>query len=196
MHLPTGAVTSDPFALRHSCPCSFYSSQGRQTSFPDHNETLIEDIKARHADIGTLEVMPALCPCPLPADAAPQMETFHILHLAANWPSPARTKGTITPPVTTLPVAPSMTVPPLSSAQGQPPSVSKSNADGKPLDPQPCIRAAAAQMVFASRTSQDFITPEQVAEIEAWSGRAVLEALVGFDIPAEVGHVHRRRLRY
>ncbi|TFY69657.1 hypothetical protein EVJ58_g311 [Rhodofomes roseus] len=43
-------------------------------------------------------------------------------------------------------------------------------------------------MVFASRTSQDFITPETVAEIEAWSGRAVLEALVGFEI--EPHHLH------
>ena len=41
-------------------------------------------------------------------------------------------------------------------------------------------------MVFASRTSQDFITPEMVAEIEAWSGRAVLEALIGFGIKPDV----------
>lgn len=48
------------------------------------------------------------------------------------------------------------------------------------------IRAAAAQMVFASRSSQDFISPEQVNEVEKWSGRGVLEALSKFDIPPEV----------
>ena len=48
------------------------------------------------------------------------------------------------------------------------------------------IRAAAAQMVFAARKSKDFITPQKVAEIEAWTGRAVLEALVAFEIPDEV----------
>lgn len=115
----------------------------------------------------------------------PQMETCHLLHLAANWPSPVRTKGTVTPPVTTLPVVPSMTVAPSASAQAQPPSVTTASAEGEPLRPGPCIRAAAAQMVFASRTSQAFITPEQVTEIEAWSGRAVLEALVDFKIEPE-----------
>ncbi|KZT68502.1 purine and uridine phosphorylase [Daedalea quercina L-15889] len=144
---------------------SFYSSQGRQTSFPDHNETLIEELKSSHADLITLE-----------------METFHILHLAANWPSSTHTMAMAAPPVTTLPVAPSITVPPAPSTQGQPSSVSTADAEGKPLRPKPRIRAAAAQMVFASRTSQDFITPEMVGEIEAWSGRAVLEALAGFAI--------------
>lgn len=119
------------------------------------------------------------------------METFHILHLAANWPGPARTKGTVAPPVTALPVAPSMTVTPSPSAQAQPPSVSTASAAGEPLRPEPRIRAAAAQMVFASRTSQDFITPEKVAEIEAWSGRAVLEALVGFRIDPEASRTPR-----
>ena len=79
----------------------------------------------------------------------------------------------------------SLPVPP-QSVQSPPFSVSSSDVEGKPLVPPPRIRAAAAQMVFASRTSQDFITPEMVAEIEAWSGRAVLEALASFEIPAEV----------
>lgn len=116
------------------------------------------------------------------------METFHILHLAANWPRSTHTTATVTAPVTTLPVAPAMTVPPPPSTQGQPPSVSTADAEGKPLHPKPRIRAAAAQMVFASRTSQDFITPETVAAVEAWTGRAVLEALVGFEIEPDRLH--------
>ena len=48
------------------------------------------------------------------------------------------------------------------------------------------IRAAALQMVFASRSSQDFITPEHVNKLEAWCGQAVLEALCATDIPQDV----------
>lgn len=35
---------------------SFYSSQGRQTSFPDHNADLIEHLKASTEGLATLEV--------------------------------------------------------------------------------------------------------------------------------------------
>jgi uridine phosphorylase len=37
------------------------------------------------------------------------------------------------------------------------------------------IRAAAAQMIFASRTSQAFITPDQVSELEKWTGMVSLK---------------------
>ena len=42
--------------------------------------------------------------------------------------------------------------------------------------------------VFAARASRAFITPEEVAVAEAWSGRAVLEAVAGFAI--DEGRVH------
>lgn len=115
-----------------------------------------------------------------------QMETFHILHLAASWPGQARVEQTIKPPISTLPVTPVISPPPQPSSQGQPPSVSESDSHGDLMTPRPSIRAAAAQMVFASRTSQEFITPEQVVEIEAWSGRAVLEALTSLDLDQNV----------
>lgn len=35
---------------------SFYSSQGRQTSFPDHNSDLIEQLQTEIKDLATLEV--------------------------------------------------------------------------------------------------------------------------------------------
>ncbi|OSX68167.1 hypothetical protein POSPLADRAFT_1043294 [Postia placenta MAD-698-R-SB12] len=162
-----------PFLTTPRCR-SFYSSQGRQTSFPDHNADLIRQLQESHEDLGTLE-----------------METFHILHLAASWPGQARVEQTIKPPISTLPVTPVISSPPQPSSQGQPPSVSESNSHGDLMTPRPSIRAAAAQMVFASRTSQEFITPEQVVEIEAWSGRAVLEALTSLDLDQNRIHPER-----
>jgi uridine phosphorylase len=41
-------------------------------------------------------------------------------------------------------------------------------------------------MVFASRTSQDFITPQQVSELEAWTSKGVLNALSSLGIPENV----------
>lgn len=115
------------------------------------------------------------------------METFHILHLAACWR--AETKDTTTvpaPPLDRDATAPSIYPAHLPSTQVDIPDVATSSAGHTPLKPPPRIRAAAAQMVFASRTSQDFITPEEVASVEAWTGRAVLEALVGLEIEPDV----------
>ena len=114
------------------------------------------------------------------------METFHILHLAACWNIEAKTGSAEAPPLHHAPTAPS--IPPVHapSTQTKIPDVAASATGGKPLSPPPRIRAAAAQMVFASRTSQDFISPQEVAAIEAWTGRAVLEALVGLEIQPDV----------
>ncbi|KAI0933021.1 hypothetical protein AcW1_000038 [Taiwanofungus camphoratus] len=147
---------------------SFYSSQGRQTSFPDHNANLIKQLMSVHADLATLE-----------------METFHILHLAASWPTSVPAEPAMTPPLSTLPVSPVISPLHTPSVQQQPRDLHNSATQGKPTSH---IKAAAAQMVFASRTSQEFITPQQVAELEAWCGRAVLEALVGFHIDSDKLH--------
>jgi uridine phosphorylase len=37
-------------------------------------------------------------------------------------------------------------------------------------------------MIFASRLTQDFISPETVEEVQQWTGRAVLETLVELKI--------------
>jgi len=153
---------------------SFYSSQGRQTSFPDHNETLIAQLLTDHADLATFE-----------------METFHILHLAASWPTYSHHAPTITPPLSALPVSPSISSSHPPSTQNEPPDVSVSAPDGHILRPRPRIRAAAAQMVFASRISEAFITPQQVIEVEAWSGKAVLEALATFAIDSDRLHAEQ-----
>jgi uridine phosphorylase len=43
-------------------------------------------------------------------------------------------------------------------------------------------------MIFASRLSRAFITPEEVLELERWSGRGVLEALIAVGIPPDRCH--------
>jgi hypothetical protein len=48
------------------------------------------------------------------------------------------------------------------------------------------IRASAVQMVFASRLTQGFITPEEVQALERWVGRTCLDALTQFEISEEV----------
>jgi hypothetical protein len=50
---------------------SFYSSQGRQTSFPDHNATLIDDLIACVPGLATFEVCAALDVRPLLTSATP-----------------------------------------------------------------------------------------------------------------------------
>ncbi|KAF8629795.1 hypothetical protein AX17_005574 [Amanita inopinata Kibby_2008] len=123
---------------------SFYSSQGRQTSFPDRNAGLIEQLKKTVPDIVTLE-----------------METFHLYHLAACWSGKRNSNWDTPPPLTNRPVEPIV--------------LHGGHAQSAPLinqvaSPDSVIRAAAAQMVFASRKSRDFITPEEVDELEHWAG--------------------------
>ncbi|KAJ3574597.1 hypothetical protein NP233_g1667 [Leucocoprinus birnbaumii] len=125
---------------------SFYSSQGRQTSFPDHNSDLIEQLQASTADLATLE-----------------METFHLYHLASCWGTHPSAHREDAPPLTTTAVEPVMIGPGSVIQHSQVnPSVSRTST----------IRAAAVHMVFASRLSQDFITPEQVDQLENWTGKA------------------------
>ena len=103
-----------------------------------------------------------------------QMETFHIFHLAASWQGTnSEAQAPHAPPLATLPVQPDISQSP--STQPSRPTARKSK-----------IKAAAAQMVFASRSSQDFITPEAVAELERWSGMAILETLRNFEIHESV----------
>ncbi|TRM56293.1 nucleoside phosphorylase domain-containing protein [Schizophyllum amplum] len=125
---------------------SFYSSQGRQTSFPDHNAGLIERLLKEVKGLTTLE-----------------METFHLYHLARCWGRKSAQ------PLVTGPVEPSV-----ADAAGS----TKSDVAERGT----IIRAAAAQIVFASRTSRDFISPARVEEVERWAGKGVLDALAGVEI--------------
>ncbi|KAJ6483617.1 nucleoside phosphorylase domain-containing protein [Mycena vitilis] len=140
---------------------SFYSSQGRQTSFPDQNENLIEYLQTSVKDLATLE-----------------METFWLYHLAACWSGRKTTSaGVDAPPLATGPVQPTTSLP--STAKVAPSALAGHDT---------VIRAAAAHLVFASRTSQDFITPEQVAVLEGWTAKGVLDALAEMVIAPD--HVH------
>ncbi|THU98218.1 purine and uridine phosphorylase [Dendrothele bispora CBS 962.96] len=140
---------------------SFYSSQGRQTSFPDANEHLIQQLLDTVQDLATLE-----------------METHHLYHLAACWGRRNTEKTAQPPPLAAGPVNPSSDDKPAS----QPASIAHLAA------PDTFIKASAAQMVFAARTSRDFITPEQVLKLEHWTGKAILDALKEMDIQPERHH--------
>ncbi|PFH48162.1 hypothetical protein AMATHDRAFT_76870 [Amanita thiersii Skay4041] len=143
---------------------SFYCSQGRQTSFPDHNSDLIKRVKQTVPDLATLE-----------------METFHLYHLAACWGGGKHRATRATPaPITNPPVDPIIIQPAPTNPYA--PLIDQA------ASPDTTIRAAAAQMVFASRTSQDFITPQQVDELENWVGAGILNALIDFGIPQERLH--------
>lgn len=111
------------------------------------------------------------------------METFHILHLAASWSNYHGSTSHNDAPVNEHQV------------QNTPvfhgPTNIASNNQNQPSVPVPSIpitqsriRAASVQMVFASRTSQDFIAPDMVVQIQDWTGKAALEALyqLGSDI--------------
>jgi uridine phosphorylase len=89
------------------------------------------------------------------------METFHLYHLAACWGGGSLAGPASAPPLTTTPVKPIIF---------QPLSPSGTTFTPRIASRDTVIRAAAAQMVFASRTSQAFITPDQVSELENWTG--------------------------
>lgn len=149
---------------------SFYSSQGRITSFPDHNAGIIDQLKAANPDLATFE-----------------METFHLFHLAASWPTHHRSSQAA-PPVSSEPAALAMSEPSHQADQPAPLDVSTTGLDGDQLSPRPVIRAASAQIVFAARGSRDFITPSQAEELENWCARGVLDALSSFMIVPERLH--------
>lgn len=44
--------------------------------------------------------------------------------------------------------------------------------------PDTSIKAAAAQMVFANRSSRDFATPSEVKELEKWTGQVTCSTLI------------------
>ncbi|KAG8987040.1 hypothetical protein FRB90_003627 [Tulasnella sp. 427] len=144
---------------------SFYSSQGRQTSFPDHNEGLVSELIARVPGAGTLE-----------------METHHLYHLAAVYPKPP----------SELPPGSDASHPVLTrlhgefSTSGPAPSSSHDQQEERGVNQsrtsRGAIYATAVQMIFAQRQSQDFITPEEVVVRETWAGKACLEALVKFNL--------------
>ncbi|KAK0489930.1 nucleoside phosphorylase domain-containing protein [Armillaria luteobubalina] len=162
---PSGSTIPIVAGITNASADSFYSSQGRQTSFPDNNETLIEQIIASTSDVATLE-----------------METHHLYHLAECWSKKrkvAKVSEAALPPLSTGPVKP---VASSDKATGTSTETSALAA------PDTVIRAAAAQMVFASRTSQDFITPQQVQDTERWTGKGVLEALIRMELAADRVH--------
>ncbi|TEB22421.1 purine and uridine phosphorylase [Coprinellus micaceus] len=142
---------------------SFYSSQGRQTSFPDRNTDLIEHLREGNLNVSTLE-----------------METFHLYHLAKCWSGGQPGRAVPAIPLTTGPVRPATSkTPPVGEATLERPLAGKDTV----------IRAAAVHLVYASRLSQGFITPSEVNALEDWTGLGVLTALANTEIPSDKLHV-------
>ncbi|KAE9386649.1 purine and uridine phosphorylase [Gymnopus androsaceus JB14] len=164
---PSGDQTSILGDLVNASADSFYSSQGRLTSFPDHNINLVEELLEQVDSLGTLE-----------------METHHLYHLAKCWNRRPKKSSSVADP--------SHTAPPLTTGPVQPVTLGSGASSGLAAvaitDSK--LHVSAAQMVFAARTSanRDFITPERVKAIEEWGGKGVLEALIAYDIPAERLH--------
>ncbi|KAG9124697.1 hypothetical protein FRC07_010587 [Ceratobasidium sp. 392] len=88
------------------------------------------------------------------------METFHLYHLAKVYPRSPRPRD-----------------------RG-----AEITTDGSAHAQHGGIRASGIQMVFASRMTQEFITPGHVQELEHWVGRACLEAICQFEIADELLH--------
>jgi len=95
------------------------------------------------------------------------METYHLLHLAVSWGGRESARNETPPPLATNAVKP------LVHGNGSH-ATSCQEAIPNSAKKEGVIRAAAAHMVFASRESQDFITPEMVEAVESWSGKVRL----------------------
>lgn len=94
------------------------------------------------------------------------METFHLYHLAACWNHRSMT------PINFRSENPEFSPP--NDLDGVPERAEISQHGGD------VIKAAAALMVFAARTSQDFITPQEVEELERWVGQVgIIEIIFG-----------------
>ncbi|KAL5478667.1 hypothetical protein ACEPAI_1944 [Sanghuangporus weigelae] len=96
---------------------SFYSSQGRQTGFPDRNETLIDYFIQKTPGLATFE-----------------MEMFHLFHLASSWRCHRHESGIGSPtdPPASLIISPSA-IPPLGgvmSESGCSPDINSGQATG------------------------------------------------------------------
>ncbi|KAL0069295.1 hypothetical protein AAF712_003660 [Marasmius tenuissimus] len=144
---------------------SFYSSQGRKTSFPDHNEGLIDKLLT------------------IPDMATFEMETHHLYHLAACWGA-RDVKRKTAAPLTTSPVIPEDWKDSPSGQSGgtfKDPNVPLAASDT-------VIKVAAAQMVFAARSSRDFISPDEVKKLEHWTGQGVLDALIETSVGSDRHH--------
>ena len=119
------------------------------------------------------------------------METFHLFHLASCWPRrsnlPRPGRAGPAPAPSHEPTEAHVVDPEVASATDaipQSPSIPLVTAADVVTGPR--IRAAAVQMIFADRSSQIFITPEQVYALENDVAIGLLEAIIAYDIPQEV----------
>jgi len=160
----------DGTVVNVSCD-SFYGSQGRLTSFPDHNEEVIARLIQEVEGFATLE-----------------METFHLFHLASVWKPITRTTSS----QGTEGAIPSQDRPVRTSVpEGQLSTSLPDYSSDIVHNPESRIRAAAVQMVYAQRNSLDVIEPQDSDRLEVWVGKAVLDCLTQVELPKELLHTEQ-----
>ncbi|KAG8883222.1 hypothetical protein FRB98_003225 [Tulasnella sp. 332] len=145
----------------------FYGSQGRKTSFPDHNENLIQALMERVPGVATLE-----------------MESHHLYHLASIYPSRLPSAPQV-PSLTTTPAI--LTREPgayfiLGAHAAAPSFTLPTELSESPSRITGGIYASSVHIIFAQRTSSDFISPKDAESRERWAGKACLETLKAFDV--------------
>ena len=100
------------------------------------------------------------------------METFHLFHLASTYRPASDSASRIN-----IETGKTSTIPPADLPTSNL-IVSDHSLSHYQLDNGPGrIYACSAQMVFASRMTNAFITPEAVQRTQEWAGQACLEAL-------------------
>ncbi|CAG8609584.1 3226_t:CDS:2 [Acaulospora colombiana] len=137
---------------------SFYSSQGRITSFPDHNENLIDHLV--ESGVGSLET---------------------------NGYTSGEEESAAPPPPTNVPVEPFiLPSTALSAGSDAEETILYPNAQSRAASNsiqtstngvQGRIIAAAVQMIFAERSSRAFISPQEVEIMQEGTAKGLLETL-------------------
>lgn len=128
------------------------------------------------------------------------METFHLLHLANNWPRPPKPLPDPTSPTTEINLhPPPPTSPPLTPHVLPSAILPGDEAEETILYPNSHlrqnqvsttssnrrIRAAAVQMIFAERVTRAFISPEEVDLLQEATSKGLLETLAGWNVQTE-----------
>ena len=108
------------------------------------------------------------------------METHHLYHLAACWS--AKRKVATIPPLTTSSALPEDWKN-SDSSSGQSGGGTFKDSAAPLAAPDTVIKAAAAQMVFAARSSRAFISPDEVNNLENWTGKVRIEMFPLIPIP-------------
>lgn len=113
------------------------------------------------------------------------MESHHLYHLASIYPSRPPTAPPQAPPPVSTPAiltreAGAYSI--IGAHPAAPLSVLPTELSESPSRITGGIYASSAHIIYAQRTSNDIISPEDAESRERWAGKACLEALKAFDV--------------